>query len=107
MFSNLSDSSLLNPHLTCHLVVSNFSFSHNVFKICLLLMRENEYLWSKGYSSLKSIIKDQFTTLPFFWLGGGLAWDTGRDNGCAGWTGFGVAGFLAVAPSVTDFKVIP
>ena len=30
------------------LVKSNFSFSHNVFKSCLLLMRHNEYLWSKG-----------------------------------------------------------
>ena len=30
------------------LVTSNFSFSHNVFKNCLLLMRQNEYLWSKG-----------------------------------------------------------
>ena len=25
----------------------NFSFSHNVFKSCLLLMCQNEYLWSK------------------------------------------------------------
>ena len=24
------------------------NFSHNVFKNCLLLMRQNEYLWSKG-----------------------------------------------------------
>ena len=31
--------------------MSNFSFSHNVFKSCLLLMRQNEYLWSKGLSS--------------------------------------------------------
>ena len=30
------------------LVTSNFSFSHNVFKSCLLLMRLNEYPWSKG-----------------------------------------------------------
>ena len=30
------------------LVMSNFSFSHNVFKSCLLLVRQNEYLWSKG-----------------------------------------------------------
>ena len=30
------------------LVTSNFFFSHNVFKSCLLLMRQNEYLWSKG-----------------------------------------------------------
>ena len=29
------------------LVTSNFSFSHNVFKSCLLLMRQNDYLWSK------------------------------------------------------------
>ena len=28
--------------------MSNFSFSHNVFKSCLLLMCQNEYLWSKG-----------------------------------------------------------
>ena len=28
--------------------MSNFSFSLNVFKSCLLLMRQNEYLWSKG-----------------------------------------------------------
>ena len=30
------------------LVTSNFSFSHNVFKSCQMLMRQNEYLWSKG-----------------------------------------------------------
>ena len=30
------------------LLTSNFSFSQNVFKSCLLFMRENEYLWSKG-----------------------------------------------------------
>ena len=30
------------------LITSNFSFSHNVFNTCLLLMRQNEYLWSKG-----------------------------------------------------------
>ena len=29
------------------LVTSNFSFSHNVFKSFLVLMRQNEYLWSK------------------------------------------------------------
>ena len=29
------------------LVTSNFSFSHNVFKSCLLLMGQDEYLWSK------------------------------------------------------------
>ena len=28
-------------------VTSNFSISHNVFKRYLLLMRQNEYLWSK------------------------------------------------------------
>ena len=30
------------------LVTSNFPFAHNVFKGCLLLMRLNVYLWSKG-----------------------------------------------------------
>ena len=30
------------------LVKSKFSFSLNVFKNCLFLMRQNEYLWSKG-----------------------------------------------------------
>ena len=30
------------------LVTSNFFFSHIVFKSCLLLIRQNEYLWSKG-----------------------------------------------------------
>ena len=30
------------------LITSNFFFSHNVFKSCLLLMRQNEYIWSKG-----------------------------------------------------------
>ena len=30
------------------LLMSNFSFSHNVFKSCLLLMCQNECLWSKG-----------------------------------------------------------
>ena len=29
------------------LVMSNFFFSHYVFKSCLLWMRQNEYLWSK------------------------------------------------------------
>ena len=31
------------------LVTSNFSFSHNVLKSCLLLMQQNEYLWGKGF----------------------------------------------------------
>ena len=37
------------------LVTSNFSFSHNVFKSCLLLMRQNEYLWNKGLKSAKPL----------------------------------------------------
>ena len=28
--------------------MSNFSLSHNVFKSCLLLMCQNEYIWGKG-----------------------------------------------------------
>ena len=33
------------------LVTSNFFFSHNVYKSCLLLMHQNEYLWSKGLTT--------------------------------------------------------
>ena len=33
------------------LVVSNFSFSHNVFKSCPWLMHQNEYLWSNGLNT--------------------------------------------------------
>ena len=32
------------------IITSNFSSSHNGFNSCLLLMRQNEYLWSKGLS---------------------------------------------------------
>ena len=39
------------------LVTSNFSFSCNVFsKNCLLLMRQNEYLWSKELTLSKQQI---------------------------------------------------
>ena len=41
------------------LVTSNFFFTHNVFKSCLLLMRQNEYLWSKG---LKSFFQETKTS---------------------------------------------
>ena len=30
------------------LITSSFSFSQNVFKSCLFLMHQKEYLWSKG-----------------------------------------------------------
>ena len=33
------------------LVTSNFSFSQNVCKSCLVLMNQNEYLWNKGLST--------------------------------------------------------
>ena len=33
------------------LIKSNFSFSHNVFKSCLLLMHQNEYLLCKGLTA--------------------------------------------------------
>ena len=39
--------------------MSNFSFSHNVFKSYLLLMWQNEYLWSKGLK------KDTFFSIAF------------------------------------------
>ena len=34
------------------LIMNNFSLSHKVFKRCLLLMHQNEYLWSKGLKSI-------------------------------------------------------
>ena len=36
------------------LVMSNFSFFHNILKSCLVLMRQNEYLWSKGLTFSKT-----------------------------------------------------
>ena len=38
------------------LVMSNFSYSHNVFKSCLLLMHQSEYLWSKGLTLHHTIL---------------------------------------------------
>ena len=35
------------------LITSNFSFSSNVFKRCLLLTRQTEYVWSKGLTTLE------------------------------------------------------
>ena len=32
--------------------IACYSFYHNVFKSCLLLMRQNEYLWSEGLISV-------------------------------------------------------
>ena len=45
------------------LVTSNFSFSNNVFKSCLLLMRQNEYLWSKGLIRKLCLIPQSFLNL--------------------------------------------
>ena len=60
------------------LVTSNFSFSHNVFKSCLLLMRQNEYLWSKGLNTLSLY---QSTKFRFFQIGNFLADDKLHDCG--------------------------
>ena len=38
------------------LVMSNFSFSHNVLKSYLLGMRQNEYLWSKGIKTSRDFV---------------------------------------------------
>ena len=46
------------------LITSNFSFFHNVFKSCLLLMHQNEYLWSKGLRS--PLVAMLFQCLKFF-----------------------------------------
>ena len=40
------------------LVTSNFSFSHDVFKSCLVLMRQNEYLLSKGLRKSLSLFQN-------------------------------------------------
>ena len=47
------------------LVTSNLSFSNNVFKSRLLLMRQNEYLWRKGlnhqmYSTTANLDRKDF-----------------------------------------------
>jgi len=49
--------------------------------------------------------------IPFFWLGGGLAWVMGRATaavaGCWDVEGTWLGGFLAETPSVTDLRVMP
>ena len=44
------------------LVSSNFSFFHNAFKSCLMLISQKEYLWRKGLSFVKvrvCVVKDK------------------------------------------------
>ena len=51
------------------LVRSNFSFSHDVFKSCLLLMHQNEYLWSKGLTKkgiFSHVLEDFFLCTMFY-----------------------------------------
>ena len=63
----------------------------------------------KGWSHAVHQKSKQSRYVPFFWLGGGLAWTTGRVTvgGCwvegGAWAGV----FLAETPSVTDLSVIP
>ena len=40
-------------------VTSNLSFSNNVFKSCLLLMRQSEYLWSKTLKKIQQTVMFQ------------------------------------------------
>ena len=47
------------------LVTSNFFFSHKVFKSCLLLMRQNEYIWSEGLIQ-GSLVRVALDLLCFF-----------------------------------------
>ena len=37
-------------------ITSNFFFSHNVFKSCLLLIHQNEYSWSEGLMTFKRVL---------------------------------------------------
>ena len=43
--SDLVENTVGNGEIACY---EQFLSSHNVYKSCLLLMRQNEYLWSKG-----------------------------------------------------------
>ena len=43
------------------LIKSNFFFSHNVFKSCPFLTRQNEYLWSKGLKHMFTIKRAAYT----------------------------------------------
>ena len=38
-------------------ITSNFSFSHNVLKSCLVLMHQNKYQWSKGLTGKKKMVR--------------------------------------------------
>ena len=44
----------------------NFYFSHNVFKSCLLLVHQNEYLWSKGLTNFTSHDNYYLVIITFF-----------------------------------------
>ena len=46
--------------------MSNFFFSHNVIKSCLLLMGQNEYLWSKGLTAYLKSFEAEKHHLFFF-----------------------------------------
>ena len=48
------------------LVTSNFFFSHNVFKSWLLLMRQNKYLWSKGFTLYQTTKSLDWSNLKAF-----------------------------------------
>ena len=53
------------------LITSNFFFSNNVFKSCLLLMCQNEFLWSKGLKSSlkwKEFFEDKIDGSQFFFF---------------------------------------
>ena len=57
------------------LITSNISFSLNVFKSCLLLMHQNEYLWSKGLKKEIQIFPGkqlQMTNLYCYESAGGI-----------------------------------
>ena len=54
------------------LITSDFSFSHNVFKSCLLLMCQSKYLWSKG-------LKESSLVITYFFLAYKIHFDFIRD----------------------------
>ena len=71
-------------HKFKNLVMDNYFYSQNVFKSCLLFMRENEYPWCKGLKSslvlreLRVIFVESINSAFFFFFFWG-GWKRGKD----------------------------
>ena len=89
------------------LVTSNLSFSHNVFKSCLLLMRQNEYLWSKGLTPHQNIMFHLLTFLTSLNLDLNVIGDHAKLQGhrldCFSRSGVRVCSLWELAENLTTF----